>query len=60
MTDCNSLNASLTKVELTPRVHRWWSYMQTFDFDGMAHVDFLPRNLILKGNLKPINIVEKH
>lgn len=30
--DCNSLKASRTKIDLTPRVHRWWSYLQTFNF----------------------------
>lgn len=51
LTDCNSLKASRTKVELTPRVHRLWSYLQSFEFDiqyrpgeRMAHVDFLSRN----------------
>jgi len=32
-TDCNSLKASKTKAELTPRVQRWWSYIQIFKFD---------------------------
>jgi len=52
-TDCNSLKASRTKIELAPRVHRWWSYMKCFDFDieyipeqRMAHVDSLSRNLV--------------
>ncbi|XP_017474117.1 PREDICTED: LOW QUALITY PROTEIN: uncharacterized protein LOC108364783 [Rhagoletis zephyria] len=52
-TDCNSLKASRTKIDLTPRVHRWWAYLQSFDFDiqyregkRMAHVDFLSRNPI--------------
>lgn len=51
LTDCNSLKASRTKVELTPRVHRLWSSLQSFEFDiqyrpgeRMAHVDFLSRN----------------
>jgi len=54
-TDCNSLKASKTKAELTPRVQRWWSYMQVFKFDidyrpgdRMAHVDFLSRNPVLE------------
>jgi len=52
-TDCNSLKSSRTKIDLTPRVHRWWAYLQSFDFkieyrEGkrMAHVDFLSRNHI--------------
>ncbi|MBF2463463.1 hypothetical protein ICI39_14115, partial [Listeria welshimeri] len=32
-TDCNSLKSSQTKKELTPRAHRWWSFLQSFDFD---------------------------
>jgi len=53
-TDCNSLKASRAKVELPPRVHRWWAYLQSFDFtveyrkgNRMAHVDFLSRNPIV-------------
>lgn len=51
VTDCNSLKASRNKIDLTPRVHRWWAYLQAFDFDivyregkNMSHVDFLSRN----------------
>ncbi|CAH2106762.1 unnamed protein product [Euphydryas editha] len=51
VTDCNSLKASRTKVDLTPRVHRWWAFLQAFDFDiqyregrRIAHVDFFSRN----------------
>lgn len=50
-TDCNSLKASKNKKDLTPRVHRWWAYLQGFDFDiiyregsRMAHADYLSRN----------------
>ncbi|XP_047543250.1 uncharacterized protein LOC125075584 [Vanessa atalanta] len=50
-TDCNSLKSSQTKKELTPRAHRWWSFLQSFDFDvvyregkRMSHVDFFSRN----------------
>jgi len=53
-TDCNSLKASRTKVELTPRVYRWWAYLQSFDFtveyrkeNRMAHASFLSRNPIV-------------
>jgi len=31
-TDRNSLKASRTKTELTPRIHRWWAFLQAFDF----------------------------
>ncbi|KAJ0179622.1 hypothetical protein K1T71_005334 [Dendrolimus kikuchii] len=51
VTDCNSLKSSRNKVHLTPRVHRWWAFLQAFDFevvyrDGkrMCHADFLSRN----------------
>ncbi|CAH2088848.1 unnamed protein product [Euphydryas editha] len=51
LTDCNSLKSSSKKIDLTPRVHRWWAYLQCFDFDvvynkgkDMAHADFLSRN----------------
>lgn len=51
VTDCNSLKTSRTKIDLTPRVHRWWAFLQAFDFDiqyregrKMAHVDFFSRN----------------
>lgn len=53
VTDCNSLKCSRKKVDLTPRVHRWWAFLQSFDFDivyssgkEMTHVDFLSRNHI--------------
>lgn len=50
-TDCNSLKASKAKTDLSPRVHRWWAFLQAYDFDviykegrHMAHADFLSRN----------------
>lgn len=53
-TDCNSLKASKSKVDLTPRVHRWWAILQAYDFDiiyregrGMEHADYFSRNLQL-------------
>jgi len=65
-TDCNSLKASKTKAELTPRVQRWWSYMQVFKFDieyrpgdRMAHVDFLSRNPVLEDSKNSKGITEK-
>lgn len=52
-TDCNSLKASKAKTDLSPRVHRWWAFLQAYDFDiiykegrSMAHADFLSRNPI--------------
>ncbi|CAH4019382.1 unnamed protein product [Pieris brassicae] len=58
VTDCNSLKASRTKVDLTPKVHRWWAFLQAFDFDiqyregrRIAHVDFFfSRNHIPETN----------
>lgn len=51
VTDCNAVKASKTKRDLTPRVHRWWCFLQAFEFDieyrqgkRMEHVDFLSRN----------------
>lgn len=51
VTDCNSLQASRRKLDLTPRVHRWWAFLQAYDFDiihkdgsRMAHADFFSRN----------------
>lgn len=51
VTDCNSLKASKSKKDLTPRVYRWWAYLQAYDFDivyregsRMEHADFLSRN----------------
>jgi len=55
-TDCNSIKESQDKADkesgqCTPRVHRWWSFMQLFEFiveyrkeSQMAHVDCLSRN----------------
>lgn len=51
VTDCNSLKASRNKKELLPRVHRWWAYLQSYQFDieyrkgeRIPHVDYLSRN----------------
>ncbi|XP_060807732.1 uncharacterized protein LOC132903434 [Amyelois transitella] len=51
VTDCASVRASKSKTDLSSRVHRWWVYLQSFDFDivhragsRMGHVDFLSRN----------------
>lgn len=51
VTDCNSLRATFLKRDMIPRVARWWSQMQEYDFNieykagkSMAHVDALSRN----------------
>lgn len=51
VTDCNSVKATKNKIDLSPRVHRWWAYLQSYDFDivyregaRMKHVDCLSRN----------------
>jgi transposase InsO family protein len=66
-TDCNSLKSSRNKIELMPRVYRWWAYLQSFDFDiqyregkRMAHADFFSRNpLPPKNSPEYAKIVEK-
>ena len=51
VTDCNAVKSTSNKKTLLPRVARWWSYMQDFDFkleyrkgSSLPHVDFLSRN----------------
>lgn len=51
VTDCNSLRATFEKKDMLPRVARWWSVMQEYDFNiiykpglTMSHVDALSRN----------------
>ncbi|KAI5754078.1 hypothetical protein M8J77_005524 [Diaphorina citri] len=51
VTDCQSLKATHTKKDLIPRVQRWWSFLQSYDFtieyrkaERMSHVDYLSRN----------------
>jgi hypothetical protein len=53
VTDCNSLKLTKTKKDLSPRVARWWTYLQAFNFTieyrkgkYVAHVDCLSRNPI--------------
>lgn len=53
VTDCASLKASQSKKDLIPRVQRWWTFLQSYDFtieyrkaSRMNHVDFLSRNPI--------------
>lgn len=55
VTDCNSIKSTMNKKDLSPRVARWWTYMQDFDFEitykkgkYIGHVDFLSRNPVEK------------
>ncbi|XP_046625036.1 uncharacterized protein LOC124307441 [Neodiprion virginianus] len=64
--DCSSLQASRKKLDLTPRVHRWWAFLQAFDFDivhrdgkRMSHADFFPRNPLPEAHPKTFNKVEQ-
>ncbi|KAI5720252.1 hypothetical protein M8J77_004056 [Diaphorina citri] len=57
VTDCKSLKESYLKQDLNTRVHRWWSFMQAFDFKivyrpahKMQHADFLSRHPPLSDN----------
>lgn len=61
VTDCNSLKSSRNKIDLTPRVHRWWAFLQSYDFDvtyragkHMAHVDFFSRNHLPVPEKEPV------
>jgi hypothetical protein len=51
VTDCNAVKSTANKKTLLPRVARWGSYMQDFNFtleyrkgSSLSHVDFLSRN----------------
>lgn len=51
ITDCNAIKSTANKKDLSPRVARWWTYMQDFNFDVVyrkgkyvGHVDYLSRN----------------
>ncbi|CAK1581234.1 unnamed protein product [Parnassius mnemosyne] len=64
ITDCNALRASKHKQDLLPRIHRWWSYLENFEFDieyrkgeRVQHADFLSRNpLSLNVNVMTRNL----
>lgn len=62
-TDCNAIKSSRNKVELSPRVYRWWEFLQAFEFEieyRKGHVDFLSRNLVCQKIKKvPSKIEEK-
>lgn len=51
ITDCNAIKSTMVKKDLSPRVARWWTYMQDFQFkitykkgQYISHVDYLSRN----------------
>lgn len=51
ITDCNSLKASKHKKDLLPRIHRWWAFLQNYEFEveyrkgeRLQHADFFSRN----------------
>lgn len=51
ITDCNALKASKHKKDLLPRIHRWWAFLQNFEFEveyrkgeRLKHADFFSRN----------------
>ncbi|CAH2109085.1 unnamed protein product [Euphydryas editha] len=67
VTDCNSLKASKSKKDLTPRVYRWWAYLQAYDFDimyregsRMEHADFLSQTLYQIQILSTPQNTERH
>ena len=53
ITDCNAIKPTMNKRDLSPRVARWWTFMQDFQFEILykkgkfvGHVDYLSRNPI--------------
>lgn len=51
VTDCNALKASRYKQELLPRIHRWWAFLQHYNFEveyrkgeRLKHADYFSRN----------------
>lgn len=51
VTDCNAIKPTMNKRDLSPRVARWWTFMQDFQFEivykkgkFVGHVDYLSRN----------------
>lgn len=51
ITDCNALKASKHKKDLLPRIHRWWAFLQNYDFEveyrkgeRLQHADYFSRN----------------
>lgn len=53
ITDCNALKASKHKKDLLPRIHRWWAFLQNYNFEveyrkgqQLQHADYFSRNLV--------------
>nr|XP_037869898.1 uncharacterized protein LOC110385666 isoform X2 [Bombyx mori] len=51
ITDCNALKASKHKKDLLPRIHRWWAFLQNYNFEveyrkgqQLQHADYFSRN----------------
>lgn len=68
ITDCNSIKSTMNKRDISPRVARWWTYMQDFSFDivykkgkFVTHVDYLSRNPTLTPAVssEAINIINE-
>lgn len=67
VTDCNSIKSTFNKKDLSPRVARWWTYMQDFDFEiiytkgkFVGHVDYLSRNpeVPLRHNINHVFVID--
>lgn len=63
VTDCNSIKSTMSKKDLSPRVARWWTFMQDFQFQisykkgsFVQHVDYLSRNPVAVKH--SVNIIE--
>ncbi|PZC73419.1 hypothetical protein B5X24_HaOG209515 [Helicoverpa armigera] len=63
ITDCNALKASKHKKDLLPRIHRWWAFLQNYEFEveyrkgeRLQHADFFSRNPTIE---MAINIMTK-
>lgn len=66
VTDCKSLKESYLKQDLNTRIHRWWSYLQGFDFKivfrpatRMQHADFLSRHPLRESPIQTAKLGDK-
>lgn len=67
ITDCNASKASKNKKDLLPRIHRWWAFLQNYDFEieyrkgeRLQHADFFSRNPLKKKCLSTLLIEQRH